>query len=288
MRRARPDHPRACGANVAVPDTVMTSPGSSPRVRGKQRPIQLVEVMGRIIPARAGQTSWTGGRRFSCSDHPRACGANRRDGGAAGDRAGSSPRVRGKPRRRNPNHRHHRIIPARAGQTTLRFHSTFRSSDHPRACGANRTATTNEDVVIGSSPRVRGKRLKETQTEHIHRIIPARAGQTTCPNCRRRACPDHPRACGANTSEALALPLTVGSSPRVRGKQVRRRGSAIPCRIIPARAGQTDSLDPGSMFQPDHPRACGANWANMGAADANAGSSPRVRGKHRGWFWHTG
>ena len=50
-------------------------------------------------------------------------------------------------------------------------------------------------------------------------------------------------------------------------------------RIIPARAGQTDSIKIRNPLVPDHPRACGANVDSRDGVLVVAGSSPRVRGK---------
>ena len=50
------DHPRACGANLAVLAAECLHVGSSPRVRGKLEVLLNGLVIDRIIPARAGQT----------------------------------------------------------------------------------------------------------------------------------------------------------------------------------------------------------------------------------------
>ena len=112
--------------------------------------------------------------------------------------AGSSPRVRGKPGGLGHDHGHARIIPARAGQT-IPFRDGFSiAPDHPRACGANEVAHTEHSRDFGSSPRVRGKRVRLRRLLSAHRIIPARAGQTRpFLGCACES-PDHPRACGAN------------------------------------------------------------------------------------------
>ena len=49
-------HPRACGENEARREIVVSSSGSSPRVRGKLLLVQHVADDGRLIPARAGKT----------------------------------------------------------------------------------------------------------------------------------------------------------------------------------------------------------------------------------------
>ena len=94
---ARPDHPRACGANPGCSASRRASCGSSPRVRGKPSGSHSRTARGRIIPARAGQTRRVPRRCRPAPDHPRACGANRRLAKARAQPAGSSPRVRGKP-----------------------------------------------------------------------------------------------------------------------------------------------------------------------------------------------
>ena len=52
-------------------------------------------------------------------------------------------------------------------------------------------------------------------------------------------------------------------------------------RIIPAHAGQTIVPQCPRTMSPDHPRACGANGGNDASSEADFGSSPRMRGKHR-------
>ena len=71
-----------------------------------------------------------------------------------------------------------RIIPAHAGQTPFGPRCSGRPPDHPRACGANRCVVTSTRRRIGSSPRMRGKRLQGIREQAQGRIIPAHAGQT--------------------------------------------------------------------------------------------------------------
>ena len=151
------DHPRACGANVLACVPVGDTIGSSPRVRGKRAHDDHAIIDPRIIPARAGQT---GGFVHPClrrADHPRACGANGRVRTAAYAPTGSSPRVRGKRAGFYVAGDEDRIIPARAGQTTLMPNISAQTTDHPRACGANTFAGQWRGYADGSSPRVRGK-----------------------------------------------------------------------------------------------------------------------------------
>ena len=92
-------HPRVCGENlVDVADTRFPQ-GSSPRVRGKRRDGQARRPRPGLIPACAGKTPPPGATPGSDGAHPRVCGENETMSLAEYERAGSSPRVRGKPRR---------------------------------------------------------------------------------------------------------------------------------------------------------------------------------------------
>ena len=126
---------------------------------------------------------------------------------------------------------------------------------------------------------MRGKRCRPEYRPHAHRIIPARAGQTSSIWRDSSASTDHPRACGANSFFLSSHVLGFGSSPRVRGKRVVRVPGRLPARIIPARAGQTARRCRAAPERPDHPRACGANGKAFHTEENLPGSSPRVRGK---------
>ena len=113
----RTDHPRACGANHGRIDADGSIPGSSPRMRGKQRERHHHGRRRRIIPAHAGQTVESLPVSSVVPDHPRACGANGMTEAAYRTEVGSSPRMRGKRRQLQGFYGHARIIPAHAGQT---------------------------------------------------------------------------------------------------------------------------------------------------------------------------
>ena len=255
----RTDHPRACGANSGM---VMGAPiwhGSSPRMRGKPVRCQPCVLPFRIIPAHAGQTWHAFSSRLPCSDHPRACGANVSAVVPVGATIGSSPRMRGKRPAAYIEHHPARIIPAHAGQTELFPSPTLGVPDHPRACGANFSITVLLCVLVGSSPRMRGKHVGGTLPEEYRRIIPAHAGQTEVTIRHVWPKSDHPRACGANVTGEV--------------------GGMRHGRIIPAHAGQTLTTDCNYPYNTDHPRACGANPIDGGEMLDASGSSPRMRGK---------
>ena len=110
-------HPRAGGENLELDDLGWLRNGSSPRGRGKLRPIDLRNVPERLIPARAGKTPAPSPRLHACQAHPRAGGENMLSWILVGQRDGSSPRGRGKLGRDGGRRRVGRLIPARAGKT---------------------------------------------------------------------------------------------------------------------------------------------------------------------------
>ena len=200
--------------------------------------------------------------------------------------SGSSPRVRGKRMGNTSSKVGGRIIPASAGQTSFKAEDLQFIADHPRECGANGVMFASVfAAVTGSSPRVRGKLVGGVRQGRTVRIIPASAGQTVQGVSRIGADKDHPRECGANSRINVMVRLPVGSSPRVRGKQVKGVLRAQFGRIIPASAGQTASRSCCRGSAGDHPRECGANRALADKSVFEGGSSPRVRGKRR---WRCG
>ena len=90
--------------------------------------------------------------------------------------------------------------------------------DHPREYGENlRTAFMRHDMV-GSSPRIRGKRDGDDVFGGDVGIIPANTG-------RIHSCCflvfgqwDHPREYGENAAVGSFRMMNSGSSPRIRGE----------------------------------------------------------------------
>ena len=254
------DHPRTCGANMVFAALSVASCGSSPHMRGKPAAYLRLRAHGRIIPAHAGQTGYHSTSARAGPDHPRTCGANSpvertssvfvdhpRTCGANDvlfDRdhvsPGSSPHMRGKPLAFLPYRVLLRIIPAHAGQTATTSSIVAPSPDHPRTCGANVEPYPLSNVIIGSSPHMRGKLHLHAARRQPVRIIPAHAGQTCRVHCGAAVSTDHPRTCGANHPHAHRRPR--------------------PHRIIPAHAGQTRGRADARQPDADHPRTCGANY----------------------------
>ena len=197
------DHPRSCGANLTEEPFVISPSGSSPLVRGQLRDSWKDYAAARIIPARAGPT-WSV-RRCRCArpDHPRSCGANLSDSELESIRGGSSPLVRGQLGFERGLPAFGRIIPARAGPTTVDLLDARGKADHPRSCGANRHDQIVGILHGGSSPLVRGQHTPYIIGVNKKRIIPARAGPTARRAGESKEQADHPRSCGANAPPGL-------------------------------------------------------------------------------------
>ena len=111
-----------------------------------------------------------------------------------------------------------------------------------------------------------------------HGIIPARAGFTTAASMRFRLDGDHPRSRGVYRPNCQQVPAVQGSSPLARGLLESNTRRSSPSRIIPARAGFTDSAFLGAVAAQDHPRSRGVYSPLLLIASSARGSSPLARG----------
>ena len=215
--------------------------------------------------------------------HPRVCGENYLHMNSMPQANGSSPRVRGKPRSQHRAGHRPGLIPACAGKTRASHATSTSHSAHPRVCGENAGRGAPGRRRCGSSPRVRGKRAGRSRRGRARRLIPACAGKTSVAGRPPRRHPAHPRVCGENSSSMVSVASVAGSSPRVRGKRLRRLARHSRGRLIPACAGKTAPVPTLMVSSTAHPRVCGENIL----MDINklllGGSSPRVRGKPWGY-----
>ena len=193
---------------------------------------------------------------------------------------GSSPRVRGKRIHGDSLHLVTGLIPACAGKTSFEPPTYSQPRAHPRVCGENSTYEYATACQLGSSPRVRGKRCDCPGEGLGLGLIPACAGKTRGRSPRVSPSRAHPRVCGENPSLSSAERQDSGSSPRVRGKRFTRPHYFFKSRLIPACAGKTLGPQRGLIGGWAHPRVCGENGFTDSRGDLQAGSSPRVRGKH--------
>ena len=129
------DHPRACGELSTVIGWTGPLVGSSPRMRGTLHPPELDELIVRIIPAHAGNSSSRPMASRRPTDHPRACGELIPRRRLSSVSSGSSPRMRGTHSQPLPRVQRGRIIPAHAGNSRPPALRSIFPTDHPRACG---------------------------------------------------------------------------------------------------------------------------------------------------------
>ena len=120
--RAGEDHPRRCGENVFLKNTLFCQLGSPPQVRGKRDAVVRRTAGYGITPAGAGKTERRICLHSRYKDHPRRCGENICGLSAKADPEGSPPQVRGKLQQRRLNEMKKRITPAGAGKTRVCLH----------------------------------------------------------------------------------------------------------------------------------------------------------------------
>ena len=110
------------------------------------------------------------------------------------------------------------------------------------------------------------------------RIIPADAGNTTGESRDCSPARDHPRGCGEHNGDEEHAGCRWGSSPRMRGALIIRRGDEPGVGIIPADAGSTCGPSAWRSPRPDHPRGCGEHCCQGSLSPSHTGSSPRMWG----------
>jgi len=150
------DHPRSRGEHLDVFESFQNIRGSSPLARGARH------AEPQDLPP--------------TPDHPRSRGEHRPMRSPQLKYRGSSPLARGAQAGLTQNEHRWRIIPARAGSTSLMAASAQRTSDHPRSRGEHLGEPTSRATQSGSSPLARGA--------HALGLVPHRLRE------------DHPRSRG--------------------------------------------------------------------------------------------
>ena len=139
--------------------------GSSPHARGTQRLFVVLGVVVGIIPACAGNTGTLPSGVVYVRDHPRMRGEHLASAAAALAAAGSSPHARGTRCAVGADAGHAGIIPACAGNTTLRYMLPQDDWDHPRMRGEHVATMATVVSLEGSSPHARGTLGRRTRQE---------------------------------------------------------------------------------------------------------------------------
>ena len=272
------DHPRSRGVYHPRRPTHAHRGGSSPLARGLRLWFKLRRPGPRIIPARAGFTKVVNFRPKKDGDHPRSRGVYRRGAQRGPSGLGSSPLARGLPPANTRAPRIRRIIPARAGFTIQTTQLDYFDTDHPRSRGVYSAPACVGILSVGSSPLARGLPPRVLLFGYPKRIIPARAGFTTCRPGKPGRRPDHPRSRGVYETMGISHQFVAGSSPLARGLPYYSSATRNFRRIIPARAGFTPASSARAAGPRDHPRSRGVYPSPEERLDIGSGSSPLPRG----------
>ena len=158
------------------------------------------------------------------------------------------------------------ITPAYAGKSCAEQARRFHLRDHPPrmrgkvasgiVCdfvhGITPTCAGKSPAIMvcsleywGSPPRVWGKVQPERDVQDAARITPAYAGKR-CRSPAFRSMPwDHPRVCGEKSAGANVIGLSLGSPPRVRGKDCVSNERTDHGGITPAYAGKSHQTGAG-------------------------------------------
>ncbi len=172
-----------------------------------------------------------------------------------------------------------RITPACAGKSPYSQFVLITGEDHPRVCGEKFYSSFSWRGFKGSPPRVRGKVLPMFINRLLGRITPACAGKSFENVIGTIVCQDHPRVCGEKRRQSMMIPKSLGSPPRVRGKEAFESSYWKNRGITPACAGKRGHAAQPCTVCKDHPRVCGEKKFVIKIANSNIGSPPRVRGK---------
>ena len=129
---------------------------------------------------------------------------------------------------------------------------------------------------------MRGKQISHSLISYGGRNIPAYAGKTMTSGTLSLILAEQPRVCGENLNKFAFDHGSLGTSPRMRGKQTYGTPHDSYQGNIPAYAGKTTGDTSDRSNNREHPRVCGENIESRGLSVCVRGTSPRMRGK---LFW---
>ena len=173
---------------------------------------------------------------------------------------------------------HRRFIPTRVGNSKTPPFLRELITVHPHACGELFVILAKPMTSIGSSPRVWGTLLGNTEQINDNRFIPTRVGNSSKTSIKRRISSVHPHACGELTVPILKLIVNAGSSPRVWGTRIDSPQFQFNLRFIPTRVGNSLPYIINPVHSTVHPHACGELSTDIIFSSEYPGSSPRVWG----------
>ncbi len=272
-------HPHVRRADKLCQVELLPCRGSPPRVWGRHSAGTVCGSQPRFTPTCVGQTSkrppslplMTGspprawGRRSQCTIRCWMCGS-------PPTCVGQTWRTRLRTTA-SPVHPH-----VRGADGVVVVHRVQRVGSPPRAWG-RRHLHAPPFRASGSPPRAWGRRLRLSVRLSGPRFTPTRVGQTFAKSIGLTRSAVHPHACGADRIVEEMTRIALGSPPRVWGRQINERVTAIIPRFTPTRVGQTFCRAARPFAPPVHPHACGADAEPDGIFDNLLGSPPRVWGR---------
>ena len=127
--------------------------------------------------------------------------------------------------------------------------------------------------------RVRGRLGRISGRAAEHRSIPTCAGQTFMAIEACTLSEVYPHVCGADSATCRKSVISLGLSPRVRGRPKNSFPMRFRLRSIPTCAGQTRRWSFTRITRPVYPHVCGADEKIKRRMMCRFGLSPRVRGR---------
>ncbi len=161
--------------------------------------------------------------------------------------------------------------------------SAFRKTPvYPRVRGGTVVWSWQEHVGAGLSPRARGNLDHDICRQHVHRSIPACAGEPRSAALHEPFYTVYPRVRGGTPFAVFSLPVMSGLSPRARGNQFTPKLAQRHVRSIPACAGEPARKRSSNRSSQVYPRVRGGTTACAKVMSSRSGLSPRARGnRHR-------
>ena len=141
-------------------------------------------------------------------------------------------------------------------------------------------------ILLGSPPRLWGKRQSEWLVLSGLRFTPTLVGKTKIKRMAMREIQVHPHACGENICGQADIDRPEGSPPRLWGKPDRHTRTRTGPRFTPTLVGKTSAVALIPARRRVHPHACGENDFEFDVACAAVGSPPRLWGKRNTKPWH--
>ena len=169
-----------------------------------------------------------------------------------------------------------RFTPTGVGKTAPVAECIGPMEVHPHGCGEDGVMGR---CIVGSPPRVWGRRLCLCQRLCQRRFTPTGVGKTRCrlPNTGHAAV--HPHGCGEDIAGCCTRWTPTGSPPRVWGRLASQTTLGNLAWFTPTGVGKTGLHVRLCCRSAVHPHGCGEDSNITANEDLAFGSPPRVWGR---------